>query len=276
MGQAGGLGHASGLQDNVLQGGIVGIGILAGIDHLALHVEVPLAAHLGLAGHKEHVVLLQGYVGHCAVYDALEVHAHHLEAEVLLLAVHHGTLLVGVLPQAVGGLNQFLDALYVVAELKLACMVDGAAHLHHVAVLHHHAVHIDFIAVLDDKSAHVKLSDGVYAPFVAGFARQSYVLGVGIAGVAAGKPEQLLHALIVAHLIVHGALHLAVHLHQAVVGAHHDDVLVLQSYVAGAVAVDEVVINVHGGQHAVVAIDLDVAQRTYVVDAAGGVEGVEG
>ena len=264
--QAGSIGHASGHQDNVLQGGVVGVGILAGVDHLALHVEVPFAAH---------VVLLQGDVGLGAVEYALEVYAHHLEAEVLLLAVHHGALLIGILPQAVGGLNEFPYALDVVAELELACMVDGAAHLHHVAVLHHHAVHIDFVAVLDDESAHFKLVDGVDASFVAGLARQPDVLGVGVAGVAAGKPEQLLYALIVAHLIVHGSLDLAVHLHQAVVGAHHDDVLVLQPYVAGAVAVDEVVIDVHRGQHAVVAIDLDVAQCTDVVDAAGGVEGVE-
>ena len=58
--------------------------------------------------------------GACAAADGGE-HAQgatweHLQRQVVLLAVHHGALLISILPQAVGGLNEFPHALDVVAS----------------------------------------------------------------------------------------------------------------------------------------------------------------
>ena len=122
---------------------------------------------------------------------------------------------------------------------------------------------------------HVELVDGVHRVQGAALADDAHGAAVGVAGESAGILDERLQAFVLLHFIVHGSLDAAGDADQTVVGLDDDHIVVSQTHVAGGLAVEDVVIDVDGRYEAVVAVDLDVTQRTDVVDAARHVEGVE-
>ena len=100
-------------------------------------------------------------------------------------------------------------------------------------------------------------------------------LAVSVAGESARILKERSYRLIGFHLIIHRTLHLTRDVHEAVVRSHNDDVVVGKTYIARKLAVEDIVIDIYYRNKAVVAINLDVTQRTYLVRAASHVKGVE-
>ena len=108
-----------------------------------------------------------------------------------------------------------------------------------------------------------------------GLAHDAHRLAVGIACESAGVFQQGAEALFLLHFVEHGALYLAGDVDQTLVTAHDDDIVVGQFDVARSAAVKDVVVDVDGRDESVVAVYLDVTQRTDVVDTTGHVQGIE-
>ena len=161
------------------------------------------------------------------------------------------------------------------AEIVHTRAEDSSSHFYSVGITVEDRLHGNGVAVSDAERAHVELVDIEHCIFAACLAVHAHGLLVGVAREATGIAQQRLQALVTLHLIIHGSFHLARDVHQTVVGSHDDDVAVVQPHVARHLPVEDVVVDVADRDEAVVSVNLYVAQRAYVVGAAGHVEGVE-
>lgn len=243
--------------------------------HLAVDGDGLVGAGGLLGGDEQHVVLLEWDVGDLSVENALQVDTDHLECAVGFHAVHHGTCGEGVLGDALGMLHQCAHAVDAVAQLILAGAEHGTLHLYGVLEAGQDGVDAHRVAVGHAERAHVKLLDVVHGILAAGLAHHAHRLLISVAREAARIAQQRLHAFVAFHLVVHRALHLAGDVDQTVVRADDDHVAVVQPYVAGHLAVEDIVVDVAHAHQSAVAVNLDVAQRTDVVGATGHIEGVE-
>ena len=108
-----------------------------------------------------------------------------------------------------------------------------------------------YVAVLESVGVKLSLFDVEELILCSGLTRHTHHAFVGVAREAAGIVDEL------------------------VVGGHIDDVALLQAYVAAGLTAEEGLVDVDPGYLLAATGHLNVAQRTYVVDTAGAVEGVE-
>ena len=78
--------------------------------YLAVQGEGLFLHQLLACGHKEYVVLLQGYVGYASFHDAVDVNGDDLETAVGAHAVHHGMGGEGLFGHSLGMLEQPLTS----------------------------------------------------------------------------------------------------------------------------------------------------------------------
>ena len=138
-----------------------------------------------------------------------------------------------------------------------------------------HAVYRNGVAVHQLESIAVEVVNGVDRKQAARLADEIYAGLVGIAREAAGVFDERTDTLVLLHFVVHWALHFTRYLHQAFVGFHDNHVARSQAHVALHVAVEDVVVDVAGGNELALAVDADVTERTDFVRTARHVEGVE-
>ena len=125
------------------------------------------------------------------------------------------------------------------------------------------------------EGVHIELTHVENGILPTGFSHDAHRFRVGIARETAGIFQQRADALVFLHFVVHRTLHLTRDFHQTVVGLDDDEVVVGEADVARLLAVEDIVIDIDRRNEFVVAIDLDVTQRTDVADAVGHIEGVE-
>ena len=118
------------MQDEVLNGLVLGIFVDTRILHLAVDGERLVVECFFARRDEEHVLVLQGHVGDGALQDAADVDGQHLERAVGLHAVHDGMFGEGILGDA-GLLNECPHGTGA-ANLVHAGAEDGALHLSHV------------------------------------------------------------------------------------------------------------------------------------------------
>ena len=263
------------LQDEVLECLVVGILVDARIHHLTVNGDGAFYLCLLLRGHEEHVVLAQRDIGHSAVEHALQVDAQHFQRAVGLHAVHHGAVQEGLFGHTLSSLDERAHGGDVAAQLVHTLTEHGTLQLDGVLIAVEDAVDAHRVAVGHVEGSHIELTHVEHRELAARLAEHAHRLLVGIAREAAGVFQQRAHALVLSHLVEHRALHLTREVHQAVVGLHHDEVVVGQSDVACLLAVEDIVVDVDGRNQLVAAIHLDVTQRTDVADTLRHIEGVE-
>ena len=122
---------------------------------------------------------------------------------------------------------------------------------------------------------HVEFGDVVNRVVASGLAHQPHSLAVGVTGESSCILQQCADALVLLHLIIHRAFHLSGDVHKTVVWLYGYDVAVGKSDVAGELAVEYIVVYVDLAHELVVAVYLDVAERTDVVRPSCHVQGVE-
>ena len=276
FGHRGGIGEATGLQDEILHGGAFGKLVGAGIHHLSADFQCLLSAHLHTTGNKEHIVLAQGHIGHLACHDAFQVNRYHLKGQVVAQAVHYSTTHKGILTQAIGHSHQFAHGAYAFAQLELAGVHHRTTDLHHVAEPGRNAVDIYRVAVGHHEGAHLELVYRVDAVFGALFAGDSYIINIRVAREPARVRDRLLQALGGLHLVEHGPTRPSADVHQAFIRTHHNHVVVREAHIALGVAVEQIIVHVNGGYHLARTEHLDATYGTQIVDTSGGIEGVEG
>ena len=263
------------LQDEVLDGFVVGILVDARMHHLTVNRDGALGLCLLFRGNEKDVVLAQGDVGCRTLENALHIDAQHFQRAVTLHSVHHSAVQEGFLGHALGCVEQRTNGGDVAAQLIFSgtehrtfqfdgvfIAVENRIDAHRVAVGHVERVHIEL--------THVE--NGILAT---GFSHDAHRFRVGIARETARIFQQGADALVFLHFVEHRTLHLTRDFHQAVVGFDDDEVVVGETDVARLLAVEDIVIDINRRNEFVVAIDLDVTQRTDVADAIGHIEGVE-
>ena len=106
-------------------------------------------------------------------------------------------------------------------------------------------------------------------------ANRAGTLLVSVASEAARVFQQRSDRLVGFHLVEHRTLHLTRYVHKTVVRAYNNHVVVGETHIARELAVEDIVVDVDGCYKTVVAIYLDITERTDVVCAASHVESVE-
>ena len=189
--------------------------------------------------------------------------------------MHDGAFGEGILAQAAGGFQEVAHGLYAAVHLEHARVHHCASHFHHIAEAGDYAVDKQRVAVGEREAVHVEFLDIMNAVLLALLTDEAHALGEGIAGETAAVFEQALHALVGFHFIEHRTLDLTADFNETIVGTYDNDIVILQAHVAARVSVDEVIIDVDGRNLATATVDLDIAERTDIADAACGVQGIE-
>ncbi len=231
--------------------------------------------HLLFCWDEKHVVVLYGHVCHRAVHYAFDVYRYDFECAVFLHSVHHGTCSERLLAQSLCILDECAHAVYVVAHLVHAGTEHGTFYLHHVREARQHRVYTQRVFIGKVERTHVKLVDVVYRIFLARLAYKAHRLAVGVARKSSCIFKYCRHALVLAHLVEHGALHLARDVYKAVVRTDNYHVVVGKAHVAGQFPVKDVVVYVDHRHEAVVSVYLYVTQRTQLVCASSHVKCME-
>ena len=243
--------------------------------HLSVYGQRPFLLHVRTCWYEENVAILQRDVGCTTRQNALHIDRDDFQGAVGLETVHDGSGGKCLLGHALGSLQQRLNGVDVAAHLILTGAEDGASHLHHIVVAGDDGIDIHGVGIRHAEAGGVKLVDVVDGPFASRLAEDAHGLRIGVARETACVADEGGEALVAFHLVVHWTLHLARDVDKAVVGSDHDHIVVGQVDVAALLTVEDVVIDVDDGDKLVVAIDLDIAERTQVADATSQVEGVE-
>ena len=221
-----GLCDAACQQYHVSDGGVLGVGILAGIVDFAVHLYGEVALHVELVGDEEYVAVVERDVYGGSVEYAFRIDAQYFAVLVFFFAMHDGALGVCAFDEAVGSEQQVFDALYLVAELVFSGMLYGSAHFYHVIVAHEVFVGFHEVAVCHLEGSHLRVFDGVDGVFVAHGSLQSDAFRVGFAVESACVFQEVFYCLAFLHFVPHGSFHVSDDFHEAVVWSYFDDVAV--------------------------------------------------
>ena len=121
----------------------------------------------------------------------------------------------------------------------------------------------------------VELLNVICRVFLSVLTVHTHGLLVSVASETARVFQQRSDRLVGLHLVEHRALHLTRHVHKTVVRTYNNHVVVGETHIARELSVEDIVVDVDGCYKTVVAIYLDVTERTDVVCAASHVESVE-
>ena len=174
---------------------------------------------------------------------------------------------ISVLSQSICSLYQGLDAVYSTAQLELSRTEYCSLNLHHVFEAIDHAVNTDGITIIKLECCHVKFAHVEDLIALSCLAHQSYRRLVGITKESSCIRNESGNGFILSHLIEHGALHIARHAYQALIGWHLDEVVVLQVDVSGQTAFKDEFIEVDFGDEFTVAIDFNITHSTQIAYA---------
>ena len=146
--------------------------------------------------------------------------------------------------QSACSLNECLDGADVSTGLVHAGTEDGTNNLRHVLIAYDSGIDSDGVLVHQSEIVHIELADVEHRVLCACLAVDADGLSVGIASETAGIAEQGGGALVLLHLIEHGALHLTGNAYQRFVRTYGDDVVVLQTDITCQLAIQQEGIDV--------------------------------
>ncbi len=219
----------SGLDNEVLDRHVRGVGIRSRPGHLAADGERPALLELPDAREDQHVVAPQRDVGHLARHHPGQIQRLHFERQILAFAQQQGASREGVAAEPSGPGDQFADGMQPRAQFVHARAVDGSAHLHAVGEAVQHRPHGDDIDVLEHPAGIVGFADAEDPVLAARFADDAHLVAVGVAAEPAGILHQAAQALAGLHLVVHRTLHLARDLDADAVGRYDDCIALLEA-----------------------------------------------
>ena len=275
-GGGGAIQQTAGHDDEVLDGGILGKGIFAGIGHHTGNGHGSLVLEVEGTGNEKFIVVLQHEVRTQTGQDIRKVQGEYLLGFVRVFTVHHHAVGIGLRHQAAGLGHQFLGSMHGRAQLISAReehgTMDGKAVLeaglqftnfHPVSVAHHEGGKLLILYCAHLKALLVLTVHG-------------NGIGIGTVSKAAGIIQQLGQRFPILQFKVHGTFDAAFHGYQALVRTHQNNVSLVQTDVAGHGTVEQELIHVHPGHHFVAAENLDITQGTGFYHTACLIQGVEG
>ena len=242
--------------------------------NLAKDGQRALGHGLAAEGDIEDILVLEGDISGSACHDAVEVDRDDAPGAILLHAMEHGTGLKGILGETAGILDDRTDG-RIGSQVVHAGMEDGSLDLDRVLVTALDRVDDDGVAISQAELREVELLDLIGGVAVAGGAMHTDGILIGSVGKATGILQQGGDGLVGFHLIGHRALHKALDIHDALVGAYDDHIIVLQVDIACQFAIEDIVIDIDRGEQAASTEDLDVSECSHAIDTACHVDGIE-
>ena len=173
-------------------------------------------------------------------------------------------------------LHELLHGSDVAAQLELAWTVNGSLDFHHIGeYFNRTSADMDRITVLHPEVLEILGGHRMHVVDTSVVALNVNLFLPGAAGESSGVIDQRRHGFSVLQLIEHRTLHEAVDAHKGSVGGNVDDVSFLKGDIGLKLAVEDIVVNVHGGEFLTAANHLYVAQGTYLGDASGTIDRIE-
>ena len=269
------VGESACLKNEVLDGLIVGILVCARIVYFATDGDGAFY-HLVLTGRdEEHIILLQWYVGHLTTHDACNIDADYLQRAVGFHAMHYGTGCKCFLGESLCMFYESANAVDLFAQVVHAGTEYGSLDFYGIGITWQDRVYANRVAISYTEVGVIEFFYVEYRILSACLTIHANGLGIGISCKTTGILEYGVKALVLLHLVEHRALYLSADVDQAVVWAHHDDIIIGQANVACQFAVENIVVDIYYGYKSVVTINLDVAQGSEVVGASCHIQGME-
>ncbi len=269
--RGGAIQQTSGLHDQIFERHVFHVGILPGPCDLSADGKRPLLLQIVTAGNNQHVVTLQGHVRRRAVQDARQIDGDHPQQQIVALAVEQSTRQERLLLQSFGSGDQLSYGVHVVAQLVHPGTQDRPTHLDPVGEAIQHGVDLHLVAVLQHERTERSGRNREKLMLAARTAHHAHLLGIGIAGKAAGIVDERLQTLARLGFVEHGTFYLALDIDQLAVGRDQNHVALLQADVVRKLAPEDEVVDIQHGEPPPVAQDLHIAERTDARDAAGHV-----
>ena len=188
--------------------------------------------------------------------------------------MHHSMLRDGTFGKSCGSLYQCLDGIDFATDLIHARTEHGTTNLNHVLIAVQGGVNADAVLIHQLERAHVEFANAEYGVACTCLTIHADGFGIGVASETASIAQKGSGTLGLLHLVEHGALHLTRDIHQSLVGTDGDDVIVLQTYIARELAVQQEVVDIDIRQQLAITVNLDITQCTYIVRTACHIQGI--
>ena len=267
--------HAASLENQVLNGGTFSIFVGAGVYNLAADNEYAFLLLVLVRGDEDDILVLEGNVGDFMSKECSGVEGDDLKRPVFLAAVDDASCGHGVFRESAGLFYELAYGGHVSVNLEISGAHDCTFHLYGVLEAVEGGVDADAVGIAELEGVAVEFSDGEHALDSALLAYDGNVFLVCIACKASGILQQCAERFTLFHLVPHGTFHLAGKLDETVVRADDDDIVRGEAYVAAEISVEDIVVDVDGGDAASGAEHLDVAHGADVVCAACHIECME-
>src|SRR5690554_6186339 len=266
---------AIGTQYEVFEGHAVAVLVRSAGLHFAADKYVAGFAHVVDAFDDDLVFGLQGHVrSSAALQHFIYVEGDDAEVEIVGQSVHYGPTSehVGLYPL---GFFDELQQGHALGKLIVAGAPHGAADADAVFKAIKDLSYFNHIAVLQCKTGILVFVDGQHHFFGGGVAFDAYAACKGGVGEGTGHLDQITEGFVVQQFVQTGAAYLTGNFYLAFDGGYAHYVLVFEANVGALVAVQQHVVDVHGGYAFVVAEDFDLTEGADGVGAACFVQGVE-
>ena len=238
--------QATGTDDQIFQRHVVGVGIGTRQGHLAENLYVTQILQVVDAGHVEHIVLLEGYIGNGTGHQGLDINLQDFTGLVGAFPVEDGTTGKGFVQQTVGLGYQFAHGIQAAAQFVDARTGHGTADFQLVFETVQNGVGGNHVTVLQGKDAEIGILHGLYLVFLSVLADDAQGLGVGVAAESAGVFQQSAQGFVFLQFVAHGAFHVAAHFHQGFVGRNDDDIAFLQADIVVGLSFQDKLIDIDG------------------------------
>ena len=171
-------------------------------------------------GNEKDVFILQRNICHSAFQDAFNINGKYGLCAIGFHAAQDGTGGHSLLGESVGLLQQGADGGHLATQLIHAGTEYGSFNLHHILITVEYLLYLYTIAILQSEASPIKLIDIEDTLHLSVLALDTQRLFVGITSKTATVLQKGGQALVLTHLIGHGAFDLSTDFHNSIIGPH--------------------------------------------------------
>ncbi len=143
------LKQTAGTEYEVLESGVLNIGILAWIGNLTVNCEISTFKDFLNTRNLHHIVLAERDVGSASCQNVVDIERYHLKGEIRSLTIEKSAVLIGILGKPVGLAEKVGQCNDILAKGEYTRAHHGAIDLNTVGVTVEHRADCHYIAVFE-------------------------------------------------------------------------------------------------------------------------------
>ena len=272
---AGFVGQTTGLLDECFDACARCIIVSAGITHFTFDRQGERFVGFLARRDKYHIFFLKHLVRFLVRKDCPHIELLDFQCAIGFATMDDATVGKGIFTQAACRFDELTYRRNVPVHLVFTGAHHSTTEFYQVFVSVQDRIYTDRIGITELKFATFEVAEGVNTLFSSRLAKERYITLERIARKAAGILDQRAYTFRSLHFVAHRTLHFTGNIYNTLIRTDHNHIIRGQSNIAMQASVENKVVDIDRRNQLTVAIHLNIAQSTDVIDSACRVKSVK-